>query len=48
MTRHAWCGGGLSLDGPAPRDGDRLAVPREVLDVSTVDAAALALRDFEV
>ena len=36
------------LDGPAPRDGDRLAVPGEVLEASTVDPAALRLRDHEV
>ena len=36
-----------ALDGPAPRDGGRLVVPPEVLDVSDVDPAALALRDHE-
>jgi CDP-glycerol glycerophosphotransferase len=36
-----------TLDGPAPRDGDHLVVPPSVLDVSGVDPAALALRDFE-
>jgi glycosyltransferase involved in cell wall biosynthesis len=36
-----------TLDGPAPRDGDLLVVPPEVLDTSTVDPAALLLRDFE-
>jgi len=37
----------LTLDGPAPRQGDRLVVPPEVLDTSDVDPAALALRDYE-
>jgi CDP-glycerol glycerophosphotransferase len=36
-----------ALDGPAPRDGDRLAVPDDVLDLADVDPAALALRDHE-
>jgi CDP-glycerol glycerophosphotransferase len=36
-----------ALDGPAPRDGGRLAVPPDVLDLSDVDPAALALRDHE-
>ena len=36
-----------TLDGPAPREGDHLVVPPSVLDVSAVDPAALALRDFE-
>ena len=46
-TRSRWCGGSASLDGPAPREGDHLVVPPAVLDVSGVDPAALALRDFE-
>jgi glycosyltransferase involved in cell wall biosynthesis len=37
----------LTLDGPAPREGDRLVVPAEVLDVSGVAPAALRLRDHE-
>jgi CDP-glycerol glycerophosphotransferase len=37
-----------TLDGPAPREGARLVVPPEVLDVATIDPAALALRDHEV
>ncbi|PUA82740.1 glycosyltransferase family 2 protein [Nocardioides currus] len=41
-----------TLRGPAPQTADgpgrRLDVPSEVLDVSGVDPAALALRDFEV
>ena len=36
-----------TLDGPAPREGDHLVVPAGVLDVSTVDPAALALREHE-
>lgn len=36
-----------SLEGPAPRDRARLVVPRDVLDSSTVDPTALALRDHE-
>jgi glycosyltransferase involved in cell wall biosynthesis len=36
-----------TLDGPAPREGDHLVVPPDVLDVSDVDTAALALRDHE-
>ena len=46
-----WVG---TLDGPAPRAQDiatgawRLSVPPSVLDASTVDPAALALRDHEV
>jgi glycosyltransferase involved in cell wall biosynthesis len=36
-----------TLDGPAPREGDRLVVPAEVLDVSPVDPAALRLRAHE-
>jgi glycosyltransferase involved in cell wall biosynthesis len=36
-----------TLDGPAPREGDRLVVPPGVLDVSAVDPAALALRRHE-
>ena len=39
--------GGSCPRRPAPRDGDRLVVPAEVLDVATVDPAALALRDHE-
>jgi CDP-glycerol glycerophosphotransferase len=35
------------LDGPAPREAGRLVVPPEVLDLSTVDAPALTLRDHE-
>lgn len=37
------------LDGPAPRtsDGSALAVPSDVLDPSTVDPSALALREHE-
>jgi CDP-glycerol glycerophosphotransferase len=35
------------LDGPAPREGDRLAVPPDVLDLAGVDPAALTLRDHE-
>ena len=38
----------LTLDGPAPRTGDHLVVPSDVLDVSDVDPAALALRDHEL
>jgi CDP-glycerol glycerophosphotransferase len=37
----------LGLDGPAPRDGRRLVVPPEVLDLSDVAPEALALRDHE-
>ena len=37
-----------TLDGPAPRDGARLVVPPDVLDLHDVDPAALALRDHEV
>ena len=37
-----------ALDGPAPRDGDRLAVPPDVLDIATIDPGALALRDHEL
>ena len=37
----------LTLDAPAPREGDHLVVPARVLDVSTVDPAALALREHE-
>ena len=43
-----------TLDGPAPRVQDvasgawRLAVPPAVLDTTTVDPEALALRDHEV
>ena len=43
-----------TLDGPAPRAQDaatgawRISVPHRVLDESTVDPAALALRDHEV
>ncbi|WP_370865113.1 glycosyltransferase family 2 protein [Nocardioides agariphilus] len=37
-----------SLGGAAPRAGDRLAVPPEVLDTATVDPAALTLRDHEL
>lgn len=41
-----------TLDGPAPQTGDaagrHIDVPNEVLDLSTVDAAALALRNFEI
>ena len=37
----------LTLDAPAPREGDHLVVPAGVLDVSTVDPAALALREHE-
>lgn len=41
-----------TLDGPAPQTQDaagrHIDVPSEVLDLSTVDAAALALRDFEI
>ena len=46
-----WVG---TLDGPAPRAQDiatgawRLSVPPSVLDETTVDPAALALRDHEV
>ena len=46
-----WVG---TLDGPAPRAQDiatgawRLSVPPSVLDASTVDPAALALRAHEV
>jgi glycosyltransferase involved in cell wall biosynthesis len=36
-----------TLDGPAPREGDRLVVPPSVLDGSGVEPAALELRDFE-
>jgi CDP-glycerol glycerophosphotransferase len=38
----------LGLDGPAPRDGRRLVVPPEVLDLSDVAPEALALRDHEI
>jgi CDP-glycerol glycerophosphotransferase len=37
-----------ALDATAPRAGDRLDVPAQVLDVSTVDPAALQLRDHEL
>jgi CDP-glycerol glycerophosphotransferase len=37
----------LTLGGPAPRQGDRLVVPPDVLDLSDVDPLALALRDHE-
>ncbi len=37
----------LTLDGPPPCDDGHLVVPEYVLDVSDVDAAALALRDHE-
>ena len=37
-----------ALEGPAPREGDHLAVPRHVLDLTDVDPAALALRDHEL
>jgi CDP-glycerol glycerophosphotransferase len=40
-----WIG---TLDGPAPRDGARLVVPPDVLDLADVDPGALALRDHEV
>jgi len=35
------------LDGPPPRDGDRLLVPADLLDLADVDPAALTLRDHE-
>ena len=48
-TLMAWV---ATLDGPAPQTGDaagrHIDVPNVVLDLSTVDAAALALRDFEI
>lgn len=41
-----------TLAGPAPQNGDgpgrHIDVPSEVLDLSTVDPAALALRDYEI
>jgi CDP-glycerol glycerophosphotransferase len=37
-----------TLDGPAPREDGHLVVPASVLDVSAVDAEALALRDHEM
>ncbi len=37
-----------ALDGPAPRDGSRLAVPEYVLDLSDVDPDVLKLRDHEL
>ena len=40
------------LTGPAPRvgagTGQRIGIPHDVLDVATVDPAALALRDHEI
>jgi glycosyltransferase involved in cell wall biosynthesis len=36
-----------TLDGATPRDGDRLVVPSAVLDATTIDPAALTLRDDE-
>ena len=38
----------VTLDGPAPRDGERLVVPPDVLDLSDVAPEALALRDHEI
>jgi len=37
-----------TFDGPAPRDGARLVVPPDVLELDDVDPEALALRDHEV
>lgn len=41
-----------TLTGPAPQNGDgpgrRIDIPSEVLDLSGIDPAALALRDFEI
>ncbi len=36
------------LSGPAPRDGNQLALPQHVLDPATIDPAALTLRDHEL
>ena len=41
------CAGCSAARRPAPREGDHLVVPAEVLDVRTVDPAALALREHE-